>query len=481
MIEDPVLLPAEAVTSIRHYLDRRRGGEALARARALGPGATIKEVSLSGLRGRGGGGFPTGRKWSGLRREEASAGDRFVVGNGAEGEPGTFKDRAILRRDPYQVVEGLAVAALAVGARAAYLCVKEKFEVEIAGVSKALEEMAAAGLTGDVPITLVSGPDHYLYGEEKGLLQAIEGDAPLPRLLPPYVHGLFATAPQLGWSAPPPAYGVGPDPAPEEGDDAEEGGRSNPTLVNNLETLAAVTHVLSRGPEWYRSLGTAESPGTVVVTVVGDVRRPVVAEVELGRPLGEVIDELSGGVAPGRRIKAVFSGVANGVIRGDQLAAPLTYEGLAGIGSGMGSCGFIVYDDTADMTCVAAMFSRFLYVESCGQCPACKFGTGEVTSYLERIVAGLGDEADVETIGRRLETVTDSNRCYLPVEEQLVIGSILREFPEDLAAHLEGRPLPSRPYPMPKIDDLGDGRVVYDRRQSRKRPDWTYAPDPSDE
>ncbi|HSH58594.1 MAG TPA: hypothetical protein VK988_02925, partial [Acidimicrobiales bacterium] len=194
MIDNPALLPDEAVTSIAHYLDRRRGGEAFARARALGPGATIKEISLSGLRGRGGGGFPTGRKWSGLRREDAGAGDRFVVCNGAEGEPGTFKDRAILRRDPYQVVEGLAVAALAVGARAAYLCLKEKFEVEIAGVSRALEEMAAAGLSGDVPITLVSGPDHYLYGEEKGLLQAIEGDAPLPRLLPPYVHGLFATA-----------------------------------------------------------------------------------------------------------------------------------------------------------------------------------------------------------------------------------------------------------------------------------------------
>jgi NADH:ubiquinone oxidoreductase subunit F (NADH-binding) len=478
MIDDPALLPDEVVTSIEHYLERRRGGQAISRARSLGPGATIKEISLSGLRGRGGGGFPTGRKWSGLRGEEAGAGDRFVVCNGAEGEPGTFKDRAILRRDPYQVVEGLAVAALAVGARAAYLCVKEKFEVEIAAVSRALTEMAAAGLTGDVPITLVSGPDHYLYGEEKGLLQAIEGDAPLPRLLPPYVHGLFATAPQVGWSAPTQAYGVGPDTTADDDDD-EGGGRSNPTLVNNVETLAAVTHVLTRGPEWHRSLGTAPSPGAVVVTVVGDVRRPAVAEVEMGRPLGEVIEELSGGVAPGRRIKAVFSGVANGVVRGDQLDTPMSYEGLAAIGSGLGSCGFIVYDDTADMACVAAMFSRFLYVESCGQCPACKFGTGEVTSYLERIVAGLGGEADVETIGRRLETVTDGNRCYLPVEEQLVIGSILREFPGDVAAHLEGRPLAPRPYVMPKIDDLGAGRVVYDRRQHAKQPDWTYAPDPS--
>ncbi len=471
MIHEPVLLPDRAVTSLADYLARRRGGQAISRARELGPGGTVKEVSLSGLRGRGGGGYPTGRKWAGLRNDAAGSGDRFVVANGAEGEPGTFKDRAILRADPYQVVEGLAVAALTVGARAAYLCVKEKFTTEIRRVTVALEEMAAAGLTGDIPITLVAGPDHYLYGEEKGLLSAIEGDAPLPRLLPPYVHGLFATGPQLGWSARPQAYGYGPD-DPNDDDDL---GHSNPTLVNNVETLADVTHILARGPEWHRSRGTSESPGALVVTVVGDVRRPAVAEVELGCPLGEVIEELSGGPAPGRTIKAVFSGVANGVIRGDQLDAPLSYEALAAIGSGLGSAGFIVYDDTADMVSVARLFSRFLYVESCGQCPACKFGTGEITSYLERIEAGLGSEVDVEIIGRRLETVTDANRCYLPVEEQLVIGSILREFPEDVAAHLESRWPAERTYELPKIDDLVDGRVVYDPRQGAKQPDWTYA------
>ncbi len=472
MIDEPVLLPDQAVTSVADYRTRRRGGEAISRARELGPGATIKELGLSGLRGRGGGGFPTGRKWAGLRTDDAGGGDRFVVANGAEGEPGTFKDRAILRADPYQVVEGLAVAALTVGARAAYLCLKESFDVEIGRVAIALEEMTEAGLAGDVPITLVNGPDHYLYGEEKGLLAAIEGDAPLPRLLPPYVHGLFATAPQLGWSARPQSCGFGPDEDPSDDDDV---GQSNPTLVNNVETLADVTHILARGPEWYRSLGTPQSPGAVVVTVVGDVRRPAVTEVELGRPLGEVIEELSGGVASGRTIKAVFSGVANGVIRGDQLGVPMSYEALAAIGSGLGSAGFIVYDDTADMVSVARMFSRFLYVESCGQCPACKFGTGEITSYLERIEAGAGSEVDVEIIGRRLETVTDANRCYLPVEEQLVIASILREFPGDVAAHLESRWPPSRSYDLPKIAELGDGRVVYDRRQADKQPDWTYS------
>ncbi|MGH9182290.1 MAG: NADH-ubiquinone oxidoreductase-F iron-sulfur binding region domain-containing protein [Acidimicrobiales bacterium] len=465
MTGDAILLPTEAVTTLEEYLARRDGGRALARAAELGPGGTVKEVTLSGLRGRGGGGFPTGRKWSGLRSDQAGSGDRFVVANGAEGEPGTFKDRAILRRDPYQVIEGVAVAAATVEATAAFVCVKEKFTAEVEALSRALEEMAAVGLVGEVPIHLVTGPDHYLYGEEKGLLQAIEGDAPLPRLFPPYIHGLFATAPQMGWSARP---GTGGEPA-----------SSNPTLVNNVETLAMVSHILARGPEWHRSLGTARSAGVVVATVVGDVRRAGVGEVELGTPLGEVVQRIGGGVAPGRRVKAVFSGVANGVLRGDQLDAPVSYEGLAAAGGGLGSAGFIVYDDTADMVCVARRFSRFLYVESCGQCPACKFGTGEITAHLERVESGQASDRDVEIIGRRLETVTDANRCYLPVEEQLVIGSILRNFPEDVAALLEGRlPLP-RPYPMPLIADIADdGTVVYDLRQERKQPDWTYAEEP---
>ena len=460
-----VVLPAEPVTSLEAWR-AAGGGAGLARARQLGPGATVQEVSLSGLRGRGGGGFPTGRKWSLIRREEAEVGDRFVVCNGAEGEPGTFKDRPILRRNPYQVVEGLAVAAFAVEARAAYLAVKERFGPEVAALTRALEEMAAAGMAGDVPIHLVLGPDHYLFGEEKGLLQVIEGDAPLPRLLPPYIHGLFADAPQMGWSARP---GEILDP-----ETAAEGPRSNPTLVNNVETLANVAHILARGPEWFRGTGTEESPGTMVCAVVGDVVRPGYAEVELGTPLGEVIEAVGGGVGPGRRVRAVFSGVANGVLTADDLHAPVSFEGLAAVGGGLGSGGFIVYDDTADMVAVARRFSRFLHVESCGQCPACKFGTGEITAYLDRLDGGVGSEIDVETIGARLLTVTDGNRCYLPVEEQDLISSVLRRFPDDFAAALERGPTTDRAYPVPKVVDLEGGVATYDERQERKRPDWTY-------
>ena len=187
--------------------------------------------------------------------------------------------------------------------------------------------MAEAGLVGDVPITLVSGPDEYLFGEEKGLLEVIEGEDPMPRLFPPYVYGLFTTAPQMGWSA-----GI------DLSSDGPAIPSSNPTLVNNVETLANVVPILGRGPEWYRSLGTERSPGVVICTVVGDTRRAGVAELELGTPLREVIDRIGGGARPGHTIKAVLSGVANGVIPGDRLDAPLSYEGLEAAGGGLRCC-----------------------------------------------------------------------------------------------------------------------------------------------
>jgi NADH-quinone oxidoreductase subunit F len=200
-----------------------------------------------------------------------------------------------------------------------------------------------------------------------------------------------------------------------------------------------------------------------------------VAEVDLGTPLSEVIVAIGGGVRTGRHFKAALSGVANPVLTAAQVDTPVAYEAMQAIGSGMGACGFIVYDDTADMVAVARMVSRFLYVESCGQCPACKFGTGEVTAYLENIAGGTGTEHDIELIGARLSTVTDANRCYLGTQEQLVISSLLRAFPEDFVAHLEGASPPPA-IPVPKLVDIVDGVAIYDSRQELKQPDWTYAP-----
>jgi NADH-quinone oxidoreductase subunit F len=250
-------------------------------------------------------------------------------------------------------------------------------------------------------------------------------------------------------------------------------------LVNNVETLSNVPHILAQGAEWFRSMGTAQSPGTQVCTVVGDVVAPSVEEIELGTPLSAVIEYVGGGVAPGRQVKAVFSGVANRVVTRDQLEIPMSYEGFQAIGSGMGAAGFIVYDDSACMVEVARMFSRFLYVESCGQCSPCKLGSGEITDRLTEIEGGAGDNTTVAAIQGWLRRVTDGNRCYLAVQERDVVESVLLAFPDEFAEHIEGGVCPRpRVIPLPRIVDLEGSNVVYDEAYDRKQPDWTYVDAP---
>ncbi len=459
----PFLLPAEPIASLEQYLATEVGGRGLERAQRLGPDATIDELSASGLRGRGGAGFPTGRKWAGIAAQDS--GRRYVVANAAEGEPGTFKDRALLRANPYQFVEGLVIAAEAIGAEAAYIAIKASFERETANVRRAVQEFQEAGLCGDLTVTIVGGPGEYLFGEEKAMLEVIEGNPPLPRRFPPYEHGLFATAPQQGWES----TGAGPR------GDLGGGEAANPTLVNNVETLSNVPHVLAGGTDWFRSMGTESSPGTIVTTVVGDVVAPDVGEVELGTSLRDVIDAVGSGLAPGRTVQAVLSGVANAVIPGSLLDTPVTYEHLSAIGSGLGSAGFIVLDDTASMVDTAYRCSRFLSVESCGQCSPCKLGASAITEALERIVTGDGEDADLHRIAGWLERVTDGARCYLATQEQQLVASFLRTFPEEFAARVEGRLPPVRDdRPFPLLVDLADGVATYDERYWRKRPDWTY-------
>ena len=451
------LLPAAPLATLADWL-ALGGGDGLRAARRLGPEGTIDEIRASGLRGRGGGGFPTGAKWAGVAAGRGT--HRYVVCNAAEGEPGTFKDRRLMRDNPFQLIEGVAIAAFAVGATEAFIGLKASFTTEIDRLTRALADMAAAGLAGEVPIQIVPGPEEYLLGEEKALLEVIEGKDPLPRLLPPYLHGLFSTAPQMGWIPAPLEPG---HPEPHE---------SNPTLVNNAETLSNIPWILARGPEWFRTMGTPSSPGTIVATVCGDVTRPVVTEVEMGTRLSALLIGPAGGPLPGRTWKAVFSGVANPAVDPRRVDPPLTYEDFTAHGSGLGAAGFIVYDDTACMVDVARVFSRFLAVESCGQCQPCKLGSGEITDRLERIQAGTGTDDDIARIGHRLGEVTDGARCYLATEEQVVVSSILRCYPEEFADHLETGRCPSpRRITLPKIVDLEDGRVTYDEAQARKRPD----------
>ncbi|HYY79432.1 MAG TPA: NADH-ubiquinone oxidoreductase-F iron-sulfur binding region domain-containing protein [Actinomycetes bacterium] len=423
------------------------GGRGLQTALAAWPQAVIQEVANSGLRGRGGAGFPTGDKWRSVRA--VGAGPRFAVCNAAEGEPATFKDRLLLRTNPYQVLEGLAIAAYAVGAERAYVGLKQAFAPEAQALGRALEEMRDADALGGVAVEIVLGPDLYLFGEETGLEEAIEGRLPLPRVARPFMQGLFAKPPE-----------------------------DNPTLVNNLETLANVPHILADGPDWLRANGTERAPGTMLFTVCGDVRREGVFELPLGTPLRYLVEELAGGPPQGRALKSIFPGASNAVVLPAQLEVPMDFDSLRQAGSGLGAAGFAVFDETACMVRAAHRYSRFLYVESCGQCPACKLGTGEVTDALRTLEAAHGSERDVERVLVQARGSTGGQKCALPTGESLLMQSLVQLFGDEFAGHV-GRPCPlPRELPFHKIVDWDAeaGRFAYDLAYADKQPDWTDGP-----
>jgi NADH-quinone oxidoreductase subunit F len=457
------LLPDSPIHTMHAYIVSG-GGKGLETARRMGWQDTIAEIAASGLRGRGGAGFSTATKWASVRSGED--GTRYVVANGAEGEPASFKDRMLIRNDPFRILEGAAIAALAVGATNIYLATKRSYNREVETLSGAALEFSESGLVDDLIFTVVEGPDEYLFGEEKALLEVIEGRDPMPRMVPPWQVGLFAKGPVGGWEA----SSTGPNSSVPT---------ANPTVVNNVETLATVAHILERGATWFRSMGTSKSPGNIIATVVGDVCRPGVHEVEFGTPFSELL-ALCGGPVAGRSFKAAFSGVSNPVLTADRFDTPLTYEDFAAAGSGFGAGGFVVYDDSVDMTAVAAELSRFLSVESCGQCPACKRETLSITERLRAIEHGTGSDDDLESISASLRKVTDANRCYIGAEEQNVVSSILRAYPDDFVERIEtGSASPSRIL-VPLIKDIDDaGHITFDERHSNKRPDWTYGPAPT--
>lgn len=449
MTEEHRLLPAgdRPIASLAEYV-AGGGLVGLQHVRHSPREAVLDEITRSGLRGRGGAGFPTGVKWRGVI--EGGTGPRYACCNAAEGEPGTFKDRYLLRVNPYQVLEGLAIAARVVGAARAFICLKRSFTPEISRVRTALDELRACGVLGlkrGLDVEVVLGPDEYLFGEEKALLEVIEGNLPLPRVRPPYLEGLFRH---------PPA--------------------DNPTLVNNVETLANVPHILRHGADWFRRVGTAGSPGTMVFTLTGDIRRPGCFELPLGTSLRRLVEDCGGGTHQGRTLKAIFVGASNAVLAVDQLDTPMEFDALREAGSGLGSAGFIAYDDSACLVSLAHVFSHFLYVESCAQCPPCKLGTGEITRLLERIERGDGSAADVETILARCDTVDGGNRCGLPVGERVLIKSLIHRFGAEFREHFQSSCPRARRLFLPKIVDLDPttGRIAYDARQSLKKPDWRY-------
>jgi len=463
-----VLYP-EPLENLDDYV-RAGGGKGLEAARQVEPEVLVAELEASGLRGRGGAGFPTGTKWRTVREHESEAVDTTVVVNAAEGEPGTFKDRTILRINPYQVLEGALIAAQAVGATQIVFGMKATFTTEVARVRAAIDEARAAGWIDEgMEVSVLEGPSEYLYGEETALLEVLAGRKPFPRIAPPYRRGVLEVvqtdadaASQSGLSAAVDMAG------PSEGDVAP------PTLVDNVETLANVPRIVARGAEWFRTVGTEESPGTIVCTVTGSVKRPGVGEVPMGTPLREVIEAVAGGPRHGRTIRAVLSGVANGFIAGDQLDTPVSYEAMRDIGSGVGSGGFMVFDDEDDVTAVVAGVSRFLAVESCGQCVPCKVDGIALSDLLERVCRGEAADHDLDEIAKRAETVGDRARCYLALQHQAVVTSAVKEFAGDLRAHLDGTADPAEPVLITELVDLDGGKVTLDEAFRDKQPDWTY-------
>jgi NADH-quinone oxidoreductase subunit F len=468
------VLDPEPVRNLEAY--RAAGGEkGLQAARKLGPTATIEEIAASGLRGRGGAGFPTGRKWATVAANEPprTRGDGgcppdnggvsrqtrpSVVVNASEGEPGSFKDRMLLRRNPYRIIEGAIIAAEAIDAERVVFALKASFRTELERLRTALAEVEHAGWT-DRALLICEGPSEYLYGEETALLEVVDGREPFPRIAPPYRHGVDD---------------IGRDPVSAAGSVmASPGGQTPaaPTLVNNAETMANVPAILAEGATWFRQVGTADSPGTVLCTVSGGGRRAGVAEFEMGTPLREVIDTIGG---PGRPIRAVLSGVANPFLPAALVDTPVSYEAMESAGTGLGAAGFLVFSDPDDLAAVAAGVARFLAVESCGQCTPCKQDGLAIAEILTRVCCGEPQAGDADELASRVTTVADEARCALATQQQRVIGSLLSLFPDAVPAHLEDAAVPDDTVLIAALVDIKDGKAILDERHREKQPDWTF-------
>jgi NADH:ubiquinone oxidoreductase subunit F (NADH-binding) len=455
------VLPDAPVDSLDAY-QSAGGMRGLEAARTLGPAAIVEEIEASGLRGRGGAGFPTGAKWRTVVDYGNAFGPATVVVNGAEGEPGSFKDRLLLRRTPYAVLEGALVAALAVGADRVVVAVKSSFEVEQARLATAIAEIESAGWADGVALSVAAGPPEYLFGEETGLLEVLAGRPPFPRLAPPFRHGIDEITSEPGEPAGTRMAQPGAAGAP-------------PTLANNVETLANVPLILADGPAAFRALGTDASPGTIVCTVSGATARAGVAEFALGTPLAEIIDTIGGGRRMGRSYAFALSGVANAVIPAAQFDTPATYEDVAAIGSGLGAAGFLVFDDETDPAAVAAGASRFLAVESCGQCTPCKQDGVAISTLLHRVCGGTATDTDLDEIADRVVTVADEARCSLARQHQAVVDSVLRLYPDVLRRHLDpATPAVAPELIVPIVDITDDGHVLLDDAHVGKQPDWTF-------
>jgi NADH-quinone oxidoreductase subunit F len=406
---EAVLLRARGVADSRSLATYLAAGgyEGLKKALAMQPDVVTKEVADSELRGRGGAGFPTGRKWSFVPKDHP--GPRYLICNADESEPGTFKDREIMEYDPHQIIEGIAIASYAIRANTAYIYIRGEFVRWTRILEEALDEARRAGFVGknilgsgfDLDIWVHRGAGAYICGEETALLESLEGKRGFPRLKPPFpaVVGAFG----------------------------------KPTVVNNVETLACVPHIMTRGAHWFASIGRPRNTGPKLFCVSGHVNKPGVYELPLGVTFRELIYEHCGGIRDGRKLKAFFPGGTSApIMTAAEVDVQADFDACAQAGTMLGSGGVIVLDETVDMVEAAANVAHFYAHESCGQCTPCREGTAKLLEGVELLRAGRCSSRYFDELLRLGETMQVASKCGLGQSSPNALLSIARHYREEI-------------------------------------------------
>ena len=385
---------------------------------SMSPEQVIDEIKKSNLRGRGGAGFPTGKKWELCR--SAIEHPKYIICNGDEGDPGAFMDRSVLESDPHSVIEGMVIGAYAIGAQKGFIYVRKEYPLAVQRIHNALKQAMDYGLLGNnilgtefhFFIDVVQGAGAFVCGEETALMAAIEGRVGKPRTRPPYP--------------------------------VEKGLWGKPTNINNVETWANVPLIMLRGAEWFASIGTEKSKGTKIFSLVGKINNTGLVEVPMGISLREIIYEIGGGIPHNKAFKAVQTGgPSGGCIPRENLDLSIDYESLTGVGSMMGSGGMIVMDEDTCMVDVARYFLNFTQQESCGKCVPCRLGTKQMVEILNRIVEGRGKEEDIELLETIGKNVKLASLCGLGQTAPNPVLTTLKYFRDEYIAHIQEKKCPA--------------------------------------
>jgi bidirectional [NiFe] hydrogenase diaphorase subunit len=403
---------------IEEYIGASGYGALIRVLTEMSPAEVIQEVVTSGLRGRGGAGYPTGLKWSTVAK--AVGKQKYVICNADEGDPGAFMDRSVLESDPHRVIEGMLIAAYAVGASEGYIYVRAEYPLAIRRLRTAIRQAERLGLVGtsicgtrfNFHLDLRLGAGAFVCGEETALIASVEGRRGTPRPRPPYP--------------------------------AQEGLFGEPTLINNVETYANIPPIIRQGGEWYALTGTEKSKGTKVFALAGSIRNTGLVEVPMGTTLREIVFDIGGGIPEGRRFKAVQTGgPSGGCLPAEYLDMPVDYESLAKAGSIMGSGGMIVMDETSCMVDVAKFFMDFCMTESCGKCVPCRAGTYQMNELLTKIAACTASPEDVALLEELCDLLRNTSLCGLGQSAPNPVVSTLRYFGDEYKAHVEGKRCPA--------------------------------------